>query len=393
MNKNILLVDDDRNVLSALRRALGERYSLHCAGGGDEALALVQSCGPFAAVVSDMHMPGMSGLAFLREMRRRAPQTIRLVLTGFAEFDLAMAAVNEGAVFRLHLKPIVAEELAASIDSALLRHEFEKNVGSALDPCQEIVHEVASLKTALHQGELRVYLQPQISLADGQVPCAEALVRWAHPERGLLLPGQFLATAQMAGLSGDITRWMVDSVCAEAKGWNNGGLPSVAVAVNVTAADLADPAFPPWLTETAERHGVAAARLELELTEGMAVVDTEGTAVTLQRFRDLGITLSIDDFGTGHSALGWLRSLHVDKLKIDRMFIADIADDPEACRIVETIISLAKDLRLTVLAEGIETREQLDVLKRIGCHLGQGFLLARPMPAADFPSWLAGHRP
>lgn len=389
MTGKVLLVDDEPRVLAGLQRSLGHRFSLSCASSGVEALALLDSHGPFAALVTDMRMPGMSGLELLREVRRRAPEMVRLVLSGFADFAAVTAALNEGAVFRYHTKPVASGVLGASIESALVRHELEKQAKGQFDPSQRLLRDIADLRRALSANQLRFYLQPQFRLADVELFGAEALVRWAHPERGLLLPGQFLATAESGGLLGDITAWMLDAVCAKARRWQDRGLGPVRIAVNVTAMDLADPGFPARVRRVLERHDLSPRWLELELTEGAAVTDMDGTRHAMNELGRMGLGLAIDDFGSGYSSLGWLRRLPVGKLKIDRMFIEDITAEPEACRIVEAIIALSGDLHLTVVAEGVETVAQRDALSGIGCDLVQGFLFGRPVPAAEFGHWLA----
>lgn len=383
MNDKVLLVDDEPKVLAGLRRHLGNKFSLSFASNGGEALALVEREGPFAAIVSDMQMPGMSGLQLLGEMRRRAPETVRMVLSGIADFNAVVAAVNDGAVFRFHTKPVLPEVLETSIATAIVRHEIEKQVHGRIDPSEELLREASEFQIALKEDQLRLYIQPQYRL-DGVVAGAEALVRWQHPERGLLLPGQFLGTVEAAGLLGDLTTWMLNATCAEARRLQDLGIPPMHIAVNVTAMDLAKAGFQDRVLLSLERHGVCPSWLELELTEGAALTEIDIVQATLRGLAGHGVRLSIDDFGTGHSSLGWLRQLPVEKLKIDRMFIQDITGDTEARRLLEAIISLAREMGLVVVAEGVETDAQMDMLRQTNCDLIQGFLFARPMPAKEF---------
>lgn len=390
MNQKVLLVDDEPRVLASLRRTLGSRFDLTCATSGEEALSLVQAHGPFAAVVSDIHMPGMGGLELLSEMRRRAPETVRLVLSGHGDFPLAVAAVNQGAVFRFHTKPVAPEVLADSLECALLRHREERDSGGRIDPGELLVREVAALRTALAERQFRLFLQPQCRLADGAITGAEALVRWQHPEQGLLPPGQFLATAEAAGLTENLTTYMLERTCTEIRGWMAGGGPApVRVAVNATARNLSDPDFPRHVGRIIDRHGVPPHLIEIELTEGAAVEDVAGARAVVETLAGMGIATSIDDFGSGHASLGWLRQFPVSKLKIDRVFVEDIVDDGVAYRLLENIVGMAHDLKLSVLAEGVETPEQMELVRRAGCDIVQGFLVARPMPAENFPGWRA----
>lgn len=393
MNQKVLLVDDEPRVLASLRRSLGERFNLTCAGSGEEALSLVRAEGPFAAIVSDMRMPGMGGLELLREMRRQAPETVRLVLSGHADFTAAVAAVNDGAIFRFHTKPVAPEVLAQSLECALLRHQQEQEAGGRLDPGEALVLEVAAFRRAMVERELRLYFQPQCRVDNGAVIGVEALVRWQHPERGLLQPGQFLAIAEAAGLMEELTRYMLELACNQIRRWQSDGVMPVRIAVNGTARNLSDQDFPCLVGDVLEQYDVAPDLIEIELTEGVAVEDVAGTQAVVQALTAMGVSTSIDDFGTGHASLGWLRHFPVGKLKIDRIFIDDIVGDPIAYRLLANIVAMAHDLSLTVLAEGVETAEQMEMVRRAGCDVVQGYLMARPMPAEEFASWHAGHAP
>ncbi len=388
MSQKVLLVDDEPKVLASLRRCLAERFDLTCAGSGDEALAIVERDGPFAAIVSDVRMPGMDGLTLLREMRRRVPETVRLVLSGHADFAAVVAAINEGAVFRFHTKPVAPEVLTESLECALVRHHKERTAGGWVDPGKDLVRDVAEIRRAMANGDLRLYLQPQWRVGSETVIGAEALVRWNHPERGLLLPGAFLGAVEAGDLVGELTSHMLDLACAELRHWAEQDLPAMRIAVNATALDFGDNSFPARVMRVLERHGVAPAGLEMELTEGLAIADIPGTQAVVKSLRGHGVVTSIDDFGSGHATLGWLRKLPVSKLKIDRMFVEDLTVDAEAYRMLETIVTLARDLRLSVLAEGVETMAQMELVRRAGCDAVQGFLVARPMPAEDFVPWL-----
>lgn len=390
MNNKVLLVDDEPKVLAALRRSMGRRFSISCAESGAKALEMVDTEGPFAAIVSDVNMPGMTGIDLMREMRRRAPETVRLILTGRSDFDVAVDAVNHGAVFRFHTKPIDAEVLEMSIENALLRHQLDKHAGTLFDPDDSLRREVADLRDALRAGELRMFVQPQLRLSDGAVTGAEALLRWDRAGQGLFEPRHFLGLAEASGLMGDITSWVLDKACAEARVWHDRGLPTMRIAVNMTAANLRDPGFPELVAGRLDHHGVSADWLELELTEGAILTEIDRIKTTLHALSSMGVELSIDDFGTGYSSFGWLRQLPVDRLKIDQMFVADIVTEPKAFRVVETIIALAGDLGLSVVAEGVETAAQQAMLAGAGCASVQGYFIARPMSPADFTTWLAG---
>jgi EAL domain-containing protein (putative c-di-GMP-specific phosphodiesterase class I)/CheY-like chemotaxis protein len=389
VNRKILLVDDEPHILDGLRRQLGRRFDVTTATSGDEALLLVEGRGPFAAVISDLRMPAMDGLEYLAEMRARAPQTVRMVLSGSHDFDTAVAAVNEGAIFRFLTKPTPPDVLIEAIESAILRYEMEKKLAGSFDPCIELLQEVRLLHQGIETSQLRVFFQPQCKLDNETIVGAEALVRWQHPHNGLMLPGQFFGTAEAGGLMSDITKWVLETTCRQASAWKKMGLPPMRLAVNVSAHDLQRPDFVSRLSEMMGCFDISADWLEIELTEGVAVQDMESIRSVLECLITLGISLSIDDFGTGYASLGWLRHLPFKKLKIDRSFITDIDEKPEAFRFLQSMVAMGTECKMDILAEGVETPPQLEKAKQAGCGAMQGFYLARPMPAEDFPGWLA----
>ncbi len=238
----------------------------------------------------------------------------------------------------------------------------------------------AELRLALERGELEVHYQPQVRLRDGRVEGAEALVRWRHPERGLLAPGQFLATAEISGLLGEIDRQVLLAVNRDAGRWAQSGRPAVRFAVNLSSSRLAGPGLVQELDELLRSWPLNRADLELELTEGMLMQTPEAAAATLEELRGLGLSLAIDDFGTGHSSLAHLKRFAVHRLKIDRSFVAQVTADARDRAICQTIVELGHNLGLEVVAEGVETSEQAWLLADLGCELAQGYLFGRPAP-------------
>jgi len=381
----ILLVDDEPLVLEGLRRVLSRQYDLAFAQDGMEALRRLNTDGPFAVAICDLRMPGMHGLELLREMRKQAPETVRMVLSGTADLDTAMVAVNDGEVFRIHTKPVPTDVLLASVAAAVKRYRDKADVAR----CR---FAAADFSRALNAGELRLFVQPQYDIAQRRVCGAEALVRWQHPQRGLLPPGAFLAEAEAEGAMPALTAWVMEAACTAVSAWRTHMAPNITISVNITANDLADPAFPTRVRTTLSRHDLPAQALELEVVEGAAIDADTAPRAALDVLRDIGVTLSLDDFGTGYSAFGQLCNLPIHKLKIDRIFVADAAHDANALRIVEAIVRLGLDLDLTVITEGVETAAQLEALREAGCNLFQGYHIARPMPSARFPDWYLTYR-
>ena len=244
------------------------------------------------------------------------------------------------------------------------------------------------LRGALSQKQFVLYYQPKIEIATGRVSGAEALIRWQHPERGLIPPDLFIPIAERCGFISEVTKWVLDEACRQNHAWQEAGLPKVGVAINVSAVDLRRPDLTDMVANKLVRHGLSPKYLEIEVTESMVMRDVDMVIGTLRRLRSLGIGIGIDDFGTGYSSLAYLKRFPVKQLKIDRGFIRDIAETEEGRIIPKVIIDLAHSLGLNVLAEGVEDVEQLDILRSLGCDEAQGYYLGRPMPAAEFETFL-----
>ena len=240
------------------------------------------------------------------------------------------------------------------------------------------------LRKALENRELCVYYQPQISL-DGDKPVgAEALVRWIHPEMGVLAPGQFMVIAEEAGILSSIDKWIINEACGQLKSWREQGMGIERVAVNVSNALFKDPSLGEVVAAALSEHQLPPRCLELELTEGVVMADAESALGTLRQLKAQGIQLAIDDFGTGYSSLSYLRHCPIDTLKIDRSFVVDLQKSQSAEALVRAIIAMGQSLELKVLAEGVETKEQLDFVRRYGCEEVQGYFWSKPVPAAEF---------
>ncbi len=250
------------------------------------------------------------------------------------------------------------------------------------------------LRHALDRGELELHYQPQVRLADGRVTCLEALLRWTHPVLGRVPPGEFVPVLEETGLIVPVGEWVLATACRQLRAWREAGLTGFAVAVNVSGAQLARPAFAEEVLAVLAREGVppGGGCLELELTESLLMADVEASAARLARLREAGVRIAVDDFGTGHSSLAYLKRLPIQVLKIDRSFVADLHRDPDDRAIVRAILALGRSLGLEVLAEGVERREQLEFLRREGCDAMQGYLVSPPVPAEALPRVVATAR-
>jgi diguanylate cyclase (GGDEF)-like protein/PAS domain S-box-containing protein len=240
-----------------------------------------------------------------------------------------------------------------------------------------------SLRRAIERQEFVLHYQPQVDIKSGSVVGAEALIRWNHPDLGLVMPGEFIPIAEERGLIVPIGAWVIEEAARQAAVWHNSGT-SMPIAVNVSAVQFRQKDFVEELANSVRSHGIAPDRLELELTESIVMRDAESTIKVLQKLHDLGFQLSIDDFGTGYSSLNYLRRFPIDKIKIDQSFMRAARHDEGAAGIVTAIIALARGLKLKVIAEGVETREQLEILRVQGCDEAQGFLFSRALGPEEF---------
>lgn len=246
------------------------------------------------------------------------------------------------------------------------------------------------LRNALERQEFCLHYQPQVDLASGRVIGCEALLRWLHPQKGMISPGDFIPLAEETGLITPIGTWALHEACRQAVAWQKAGLPELRMAVNLSARQFRTGDLPHQVRKALHQTGLAADRLELELTESMVMDDPVGAKQTMHGLKDLGVSLSLDDFGTGYSSLNYLRRFPVDSLKIDRSFIRDVVVDPSGASVVNSIVDIAHNLRIAAVAEGVETREQLDFLVGCGCDSYQGFFFSKPIPADDFSRLLQG---
>ncbi|MBX9870624.1 MAG: EAL domain-containing protein [Burkholderiaceae bacterium] len=247
----------------------------------------------------------------------------------------------------------------------------------------------SGLRRAIERGEFVLHYQPQIDIASGRVVGVEALLRWEHPEFGLVPPGRFIPVAEESGLIVPIGAWVIEEACRQAMVWRQAGLPDLVMAVNLSAAQFRRSGIEDTVAQALQRSGLVPALLELELTESILLQDVEQVLATVQRLKQLGVQLAIDDFGTGYSSLSYLKRFDIDKLKIDQSFIRDLASDPDDAAIVRAIIQMAHSLGLRAIAEGVETAELLQQLRGFGCDEAQGYHYARPMPAAAAELYLA----
>ncbi|PLX62883.1 putative bifunctional diguanylate cyclase/phosphodiesterase [Sedimenticola selenatireducens] len=250
---------------------------------------------------------------------------------------------------------------------------------------------VGSLGRAIEKDELAVYYQPQKSLTNGRYMGLEALVRWNHPELGVLPPARFLPVAEASGLIVPLGNWVLRNACRQMVTWQRNGLPIDTISVNLAGKQIRRDDLVVNIARILEETGCRPEWLELEVTEGFIMSETHASIDALRGLRDMGIQLAIDDFGTGYSSLSYLKKLPINRLKIDRSFVRDLAEDNDDAAIVKAIISLGKSLQLAIIAEGVETVFQENFLRELGCEMGQGYLYSPPIPTGQIESLVNRH--
>lgn len=357
-----------------LRRSLREEDTI-TRMGGDEFILL---------------LPGVNshGAAFIAEK----------LLAAIAEayqiehFDLSLTASIGIALYPNDGTDL--ETLSRSADTAMYRAKQEGRQGYRFFTPEMQAHSVrnlqlmTALRHALERNQLEVHYQPQVSLNDGHIVGAEALLRWQHPELGTVSPAEFIPVAEESRLILPIGEWVLRSAIRQTQIWVEKGIAPLIMAVNLSAVQFRHPDLPNLVSRILEAEGAVPEYLELELTESVAMHNPQGAIMVMNKLRNYGVRMSIDDFGTGYSSLSYLKKFKIYKLKIDQSFVRDISTDPEDKAIVSAIISLAKSLGLKTIAEGVETQKQLAFLREQGCDEMQGYLFSKPLTADQFEALL-----
>src|SRR5690606_21039532 len=246
----------------------------------------------------------------------------------------------------------------------------------------------SALREALEQDQLKLHYQPQVRMSDGLLYGVEALARWHHPQFGDISPARFIPLAEECGLINQLGLWAVREACRQLAQWRRQGLNIPAVSVNLSPTNFHNLDLPGMIASTLEQNRLQPGDLTLEITENVLMDTNPSTLKTLDEVHDQGIRLSMDDFGTGYSSLSYLRRLPIQELKLDRSFVLDLEQDATNQALSEAVIRLGESLRLTVVAEGVETSGQQDILRQQGYHVGKGYLSSRPLSAADLEAWL-----
>ncbi len=400
--KKILVIEDEQiireNILKLLK---AEGFDVTGAENGAQGLNAAVSNLP-DVIICDVMMPELDGYGVLMALRSN-PVTATLpfvFLTGKAKRSEMRQGMELGADDYL-TKPFTKAELVGAISSRLkkqeavaeqykiLRLQSSALIQDATDKLEQIK---TSLYDALQREEFQVYYQPQVNVQTGKIMSAEALIRWLHPEKGLISPAQFIPSAEATGFIVQLGEWVLQTACRQMQVWQNAGFSGLRVAVNLSARQFHQPDLSSRVAQILAEIGLEPSSLELELTESLMVEDAQSAIATLQQLKSLGVSISIDDFGTGYSSLSYLAQYPFDTLKIDRCFISNIAHGCTNAAIVKAIIEMAHSLCLEVIAEGVETEAEKDFLWRYKCDTMQGYLFSPPLPAGDFEQLLVARK-
>jgi diguanylate cyclase (GGDEF)-like protein/PAS domain S-box-containing protein len=390
----VLFLDLDRFkvVNDSLGHGLGDRMLLECARRLEDALRPGDTLARFGGDEFTVLLEGVSGLLEATHVAERLLATVaepfdldRHEVFATASIGIAMAATGQED----------AEELLRNADAALSR---AKMLGkNRLEVFDRGMHAEAmarlrletDLRRALERGEFHLAFQPIVTLESGEIDGFEALLRWHHPQRGVVPPDAFIPVAEETGLILPLGRWVVEECCGQMRRWTEAGYTRLAMSVNLSPKQFAEPDLAGYLERALEECGIPASRLRLEITESVLLEQEDPAVATLVRLRDMGVVLCMDDFGTGYASLGYLHRFPLSVVKIDRSFVSRMDRDARSAQMVHAIINLSRNLRVQVVAEGVETREQLAILRGMGCDQAQGFFFAEPLTEEQVTRMLA----
>jgi EAL domain-containing protein (putative c-di-GMP-specific phosphodiesterase class I) len=392
----VLAIDDEAFQLKLLARqfALLGVDSVGTYQDGAQALAALAEGAPVDLVCCDLQMPAMDGVQFVRHLAEVGFRGMVLLVSGedgrILQTAERLARTHGLQVAGALAKPVRPDQLRGVVDAVRVR------MSEALQPARQGQaprrrYDAEAIREAIDLGHLVNHYQPKVELATGRVVGVETLVRWQHPRDGLVYPDQFVDAAESAGLIDDLTRAVLDGpqgALMQARAWQDAGLP-LQVAVNVSMDNLTSHGFADMVGNAVARAGIPPSRLVLEVTESRLMRDPLVALDVLTRLRLKRISLSIDDFGTGHSSLAQLRDVPFDELKLDRSFVHGAHARESLHVLVQGCIDMARQLGLKTVAEGVEDLDDLHHLRACGCDLVQGWLIARPMAAGALPGWMA----
>jgi EAL domain-containing protein (putative c-di-GMP-specific phosphodiesterase class I)/AmiR/NasT family two-component response regulator len=356
------------------------------AEGGAALRVIQQQDPPFDVLICDLSMPGMDGLAFLRHLAEHGSRSA-VILASALDSSIIRSAVIMAQEYGLQIIGMVEKPLSREKVLPLVLRHLSKTYAAPRRPIE--VMALGEIASGLDGRQFEPYFQPKVDILTGELVGVEALMRWSHPDRGLILPRAFIRLMEANGLLSHATYTLVEMSLAHGRRWQESGL-IVPIAINVSADLLSNTRLPDRLESMTRAAGLSPGSVTIEVTESVAMSDIGHSLETLTRCRMKGFALSIDDYGTGFSSMRHLTRLPLSELKIDQSFVTEAAKSPVLCAMIETSVTLAKRLNLKTVAEGVESKEDWDVVARLGCSVAQGFLIAEPMPAEELARWYDG---
>src|SRR5262245_23922023 len=374
-----------RRTLVRMLASLGALEVLEAADGRIALEVFHQAGHAVDIIVCDLDMPEMDGMEFIRHVGE-AGAAGSVILSSALDRHLIASVETMTTAYGMNLlgaieKPATPQKLRDLIARHGIVPARRKGAQAAAIPAAEVI-------AGLRAGQIEPFFQPKVEMATGKLVGAEALARWRHPERGIVSPGAFVGVLEAAGQADALTWVMLEKSAAAARVWQEQGL-AASVSVNLSLTSLSDPTLAERITDTVRRAGLDARALILEITETAAMTDVGRCLENLARLRVKGFDLSIDDYGTGYSSMQQHARVPYTELKIDQSFVMGASSQPRLRVMLESSMQMAEKLGLTVVAEGVETRQDWNLLTELGCHKAQGYFIAKPMPADEFLDWVA----
>jgi len=333
----------------------------------------------------DLNMPEIDGIEVMRHLSTMDSPPALILMSGH-DMSVLRSAEKLGRAHNLEIiaslsKPIILDEFRKIIEHYTPKHERQRSLDASIE--NDITH--SDLQLAIQNNDLLLHYQPQIDISSGKLLGVEALVRWLHPQHGMISPDRFIPLAEQSGAINELTHWVIEQAVEQEQLWQNKGL-KIPVSVNISAVDITSLTLPEHVAKLLTDKKLDPTHLTLELTESALMGELVTSLDILTRLRLKGLGLSIDDFGTGYSSLSQLHRVPFTELKIDQSFVYNMIEDEQARAIVKTCIILGHELKMKVVAEGVETAEQFALLKQMNCDIAQGYFISRPVPAEQILS-------
>lgn len=378
--------DFQRSIASRILKGCGATEVIEAANGVEALRLIAQQPEPIEVLLCDLKMPDMDGLEFVRHISENRSASSVILVSGL-EAPILRAAENMAKSYGVCVLGAIEKPISHNKLLPLVLRHFGQKIMPARPRAETLPFD--EIRLGIERGEFLPYYQPKVSMRNGALHGAEVLMRWRHPQRGLIPPSAFIPIMEDSGLITPATLSLVSAALAQARQWADAGL-AFPVAVNISVESLKNTRLPEELLALAAAADVPPGMLTLEVTETIAMTDLGRSLETLARLRMQGFELSIDDYGTGFSSMQQLTRIPFNELKIDQVFVTGSAGQPMLQALLETSVTMARRLKLRSVAEGVETAEDWDVAARVGCDVAQGYFIAKPMPAEELLEWHRG---